>query len=194
VTNRLYISDDDLGKVFWVNPNNPTVKLGEFHAPPAADDVEDIAVNSNTGTLFIVNGLSHTIVETTTAGVQVGATIVLPSIISDPEALLYDAQNDWFYVGGGFSANIWKVDRSGNILETITLLSNNIYRNPLGLMTRVHVKDLEFAPTSDPNDDPLAQSLYVADYGNTHLSAINSNDGRIFEIDVGAPNATGLFV
>jgi hypothetical protein len=185
MNNRLYISDDDLRKVFWVDPNNPTIKLGEFTAPAAADDVEDIAVNPNTGNLYIVNGLSHTIVETTTAGVQVGPTITLPSIISDPEALVYDAQSDSFYVGGGFSDNIWRVDRSGNILETIDLLDDSVYRNPLGLTTRAHVKDLELAPTSDPNDDPSHLSLYVADYGNTHLSAINSDDGRIFEIDLG---------
>ncbi len=192
--NRLYISDDDAFKVFWVDPANPTVKLGEFHAPSAATDVEDIALNPTTGNIYIVNGTSHTIVESTTAGVQVGPTIVLPSIISDPEALLYDAQNDVFYVGGGFSANIWKVDHSGNILETITVLTNAIYRNPLGLKTRPQVKDLEFAPTSDPNDSPLKQSLYVADYGNTHQSAVNSNDGRIFELDVNAPDVIGLLV
>ncbi|XSC41936.1 Calx-beta domain-containing protein [Bradyrhizobium sp. RDT10] len=29
-TNRLYISDDDNFKIFWVDPANPSVKLGEF--------------------------------------------------------------------------------------------------------------------------------------------------------------------
>jgi hypothetical protein len=29
-TGRLYISDDDRFKIFWVDPANPTVKLGEF--------------------------------------------------------------------------------------------------------------------------------------------------------------------
>ncbi len=192
--NRLYISDDDARKVFWVDPTNPTVKLGEFTAPAAATDVEDISLNRTTGNLYIVNGTPHTIVESTTSGVQVGPTIVLPSVISDPEAILYDNVNDVFYVGGGFSSSIFKVDHSGNILATITVLSNPIYRNPLGLTTRPQVKALEFAPTSNPNDDPALQSLYVADYGNTHLSAVNSNDGRIFELDVGAPNVLGLLV
>jgi hypothetical protein len=87
-----------------------------------------------------------------------------------------------FYVGGGFSSNIWCVDRSGNILDTIDVLGG--FPNPVS-GTRVHVKDMEFAPTSDPYDDPSLQSLYVADYGNTHLTAALSDDGRLFEIDLG---------
>lgn len=188
-TNRLYISDDDLSRVFWVNPGNPTVTLGQINLATSisgvAIDAEDIAINRTNGNLFIVNGTSRSIVELTSAGAQVGSAIILPTIISDPEALLYDQQNDVFYVGGGFSSSIWKVNRQGVILETIDILAN--YRNPVS-NTRVHVKDLEFAPTSDLTDDPLAQSLYVLDYGNTHLSAVKSNDGRLFEIDIGAPD------
>jgi len=181
-TGRLYISDDDQFKVFWVDPSNPSVKLGEFNTPIAADDTEDLAIDPNTGHLFIVNGLSHTIVEVDATGAQVSPIIVLPIEISDPEALVYDAQHDVFYVGGDFSSNIWAVDRSGNILDVIDVLGG--YPNPL-TGTRVHVKDLEFAPTSDPNDDPRLQSLYVADYGNNHLSAAQSDDGRLFEIHLG---------
>ena len=33
-TGRLYISDDDQFKIFWVDPANPTVKLGEFDTRP----------------------------------------------------------------------------------------------------------------------------------------------------------------
>jgi hypothetical protein len=172
-SNRLYVVDDDRKRVFWVDPNNPTVKLGEFAAPTLAVDPEDIAVNADNGNLFIVNGLNRRIVEVTSTGVQVGS-VLLPTVITDPEALAYDSVNNVFYVGGGFSSNIWKVDESGTILETITFLSG--YRNPVN-NTRVHVKDIEIAPTSNPNDDPRLQSMYVADYGNSHV-----DDGRLFEI------------
>ncbi|MGE0055982.1 MAG: Calx-beta domain-containing protein [Hyphomicrobium sp.] len=190
-TARLYITDDDLFKVFWVNPNNPTVKLGEFATPTSVDDPEDIAVNTNNGNLFIINGLSHSIVEMNSSGTQIGSAIVLPNEISDPEALVYDAQHDWFYVGGDFSANIWRLDHGGNILSVITTLSS--YANP-DSGARVHVKDLEFAPTSDPNDDPSLQSLYVADYGNNHpeLWGYPSDDGRILELDLGDLAPYGL--
>jgi hypothetical protein len=82
-----------------------------------------------------------------------------------------------FFVGGGFSNKIWIVDRSGAILNTIDILSS--YRNPISGWTPV-VKDLEFAPSSNPNDDPATLSLYVADYGGAHET--NANDGRLFEI------------
>jgi len=77
-------------------------------------------------------------------------------------------------------------------LDTITVLGG--FRNPVS-GTRVAVKDLEFAPTSDPNDDPSLQNLYVADYGNTHLSAALTDDGRLFEVHInGAPFATDFIV
>ncbi len=192
INNRLYISDDDHYAVYWVDPSNPTVKLGEFSVPSAADDPEDIAFNSNNGNLFISNGLSHSIVEVDANGIQVGATLILPSFIIDPEALAYDAQHDVFYVGGGFSHLIWKIDRSGNILETIDVLAG--LTNPVS-GTSVHVKDLEFAPTSDPNDDPSLMSLYVVDYGDTHLTPALSDDGRLIEIFInGAPVDPGYWV
>jgi hypothetical protein len=178
-TGRLYISDDDEFKMFWVDPANPTARLGQFDLKPlGCNDPEDVAVNPNNGHLFICNGdqvagpTSRSIVEINNTGTQVFSTIVLPAEIKDPEALCYDASHDVFYVGGGFSPDIWVVDRSGNILQKLDVLEG--YRNT---NTSAHVKDLELAPSSDPNDDPGTLNLFVADYGNSHVS-----DGRMLEI------------
>ena len=180
LTGYLFISDDDKYKVFSVDPANPTVKRGEFLTKPlGGDDPEDVAIDPSNGHVCIVNGLSRTIVETNNTGTQVFSKITLPSVISDPEALVYDARENVFYVGGGFSANIWKVDRSGKILSTIDILTG--YRNPLN-DGRASVKDLELAPSSDPNDNPDHVSLYVADYGKSHV-----DDGRLFELNIGDP-------
>jgi Ca2+-binding RTX toxin-like protein len=193
IRNRLYITDDDQFKVFWVDPANPTVKAGEFSVPASVDDPEDIAFNPNTGGFFISNGYSRSIVELDASGAQVGSPIILPSFILDPEALVYDAQHDVFYVSGGFTHLIWRVDRNGNVLETIDVLAG--YTNPVSGTSGVNVKDMEFAPTSDPNDDPSLMSLYVADYGNTHLTQVLSDDGRIFEVFInGAPTDPGFLV
>jgi Calx-beta domain/RTX calcium-binding nonapeptide repeat (4 copies) len=181
-TGRLYISDDDQFKIFWVDPANPTVKLGEFDLVHlGCNDPEDVAVNPNNGHLFIVNGdqvagSARTIVEINNTGTQVFSTITLPAEISDPEALAYDPNQDVFYVGGGFSANIWVVDRSGTILEVIDALAG--YPHEIN-DTRVNVKDIELAPSSDPNDDPGTLNLFVADYGWSHVS-----DGRMLEVDL----------
>jgi hypothetical protein len=182
-TGRLYITDDDVFKVFWVDPANPTVKLGEFNLPAlGCNDPEDIAVNPNNGHLFIVNGdqvagpTANTIVEINNTGTEVFSVIHLPAEIKDAEALVYDASHDVFYVGGGFSPDVWAVDRSGNILQKLDVLEG--YRHETN-NTAVNVKDLELAPSSDPNDDPGTLNLYVADYGWSHVS-----DGRVLEIDL----------
>ncbi|WFU18466.1 Calx-beta domain-containing protein [Bradyrhizobium sp. CB3481] len=182
-TNRLYISDDDKFKIYWVDPANPTVKLGEFDIKQlGCNDPEDVAVNPQNGHLFIVNGdqvpgpTANTIVEIDNTGTQVFSVIHLPAEIMDSEALTYDATHDVFYVGGGFSPDIWAVDHSGNILQKIDVLEG--YRHETN-NTAAGVKDLVLAPSSDPNDDPGILNLYVADYGASHVS-----DGRMLEIDL----------
>ena len=146
-------------------------------------DPEDVAVNPTNGHLFIANGTGNSsnggpfgaaIVETNDAVTQVYSVIRLPAEIKDPEALAYDASHNVFYVGGGFSPDIWVVDRSGNILQKLDVLEG--FRNT---NTSAHVKDLELAPSSNPNDDPAKLNLFVADYGNSHIS-----DGRMIEIDL----------
>jgi hypothetical protein len=149
--------------------------LWQFDALAAGcDDPEDIAIDPSNGHLFIVNGLSRTIVETNNTGTVIYNTIELPPEIRDPEALVYDSSQDVFYVGGGFSANIWQINREGEVLAVIDELS--LHRNPVG-DRRAQVKDLELAPASDGSGEI---SLYVADYGWDQQL-----DGRLFEIDLG---------
>ena len=182
-TGNFYISDDNSFEIFCVDSKNPGVVLWSFDAAAiGGDDPEDIAINPANGHLFIVNGLSRTIVETDATGTQAFRTIALPEEIKDPEALAYDAQTGLFYVGGGFSAFIWCVDQYGQVVKTIDCLVTE--RHPVN-NTRVSVKDIEVEQSSDGSGDT---SLYVADFGWSHV-----NDGRIFEIDLGdtqAPLAT----
>lgn len=183
---RLYISDDDADRIYWVDPDNPQVKLGEFRAALSGQtDAEDIAYDGfdndpwgSDGHLYIANGIYANIREVTLDGTLV-RTISLPTAIEDPEGLIWDDVHNVFFVGGRFSKDIWILDRDGAILDTITLLRS--YPRPNG-GAGVKVTDLELAPSSDPYDSPTKLSLYVADYG-----ADQVNDGRLFEIDLGSP-------
>jgi sugar lactone lactonase YvrE len=182
--NRLYISEDDANRVFWVDPdaslNSPKVKLGEFRTSLSGQtDAEDVAfdlmdgdVNGGDGHLYISNGINANIREVNTDGTLV-RTISLPSAIPDPDALLWDDVHNVFFVGMRSSSNIWVLDRNGTLVDTITVLAN--HPRPGG--SKARVCDLEFAPSSDPNDGDQ-MSLDVADYGGDQ-----KNDGRLFEID-----------
>ena len=63
---------------------------------------------------------------------------------SGAEGLAYDAERDLFYVSGGFSTDIYVLDRAGQIVETIDILAQ--YPNANGL--RVYSKGLELGPSS----------------------------------------------
>jgi Ca2+-binding RTX toxin-like protein len=187
---HLFISDDDKNRVFEVDANNPGgPPISSFSTKTFATDVEDVAYDPATNHLFVIEGSTgnfnaHTIFETTTTGTMV-QSLVLPSTISDPEAIVYDSVNQVFYVSGGFSPNIWVVSRDGQtILNTITVLQN--YKNPNG--APAHPKGLTLAPTSNPNDDPSFMSLWVTDYGKDQVM-----DGRIFEINLQGTALSPLF-
>ncbi|MCU9849246.1 cadherin domain-containing protein [Defluviimonas sp. WL0024] len=175
VDQLMFISDDDTREIYVVDPNDPTTLLYSFDAIAlGANDPEDTAVDAANDRLFILSGeTDHKIVETDYTGSQVYSTLVLSSSW-DVEALAYDSNEDVFYVGGGFSDHVWKVDRDGNILADMDLLKD--YRNPI-TDTRVHVKDIELAPASDGSGET---HIYVADFGNSHVM-----DGYLYEIDPG---------
>ncbi|WP_146587705.1 hypothetical protein [Puniceibacterium confluentis] len=183
--NRMYITDDDAASVFVVDPSDPTTLLWSLNVENlGSDDTEDVAVDPATGNLFIINGFSQSIQELSLDHVGQTGTLVNTLVLSDPEirdpeAIAYDPVHNVFLVGGGFSADIWIVDRNGDTLAKIDLLEG--YRNdhvPGGSGTiRTNVKDIELAPASDGSG---ATHIYVADFGNSHVL-----DGRLIEIDPG---------
>lgn len=174
----LYVSDDSKAGVFWVDPLNPTVKLGFFDTKLLGyQDTEDLKVDPLTGHIFEVDGELMQLIELTPTGQFVDSR-PLPSIMKDAEALAYDPRHDVFFISSGHETNhnIYVVDPLGNVLDTITALSS---------YSGTKVKGLELAPSSDPTDGNQL-SLYVCDYG-----ADQVNDGRIFEIHLGPDWITG---
>jgi Ca2+-binding RTX toxin-like protein len=178
----LFITDDNRQRVYVVDAANPTVTLRSFSTTNfGCQDPEDISINPVNGNLFVLSENDRRIYEVTQKGVLV-ATIQMPSWfapIPDPnaedsgaEGLAYDAERDLFYVSGGFSEDIFVLNRAGEIVETITVLSEDQYHNANGL--RVYAKGLELGPSSDGSG---MLSLWVTDYG-----LDQTDDGRLFEI------------
>lgn len=169
-TGRLYVSDDDSNRIYVVDQADPTVKIAEFATGPIGSTrTSDITMGPD-GNLFILDQATRTIYQTTTDGILVSGT-PLPANLKRPEALAYDAENDLFYVAGGWSADLFKVSRTGEVLETITVLRE--HRLPDG--GHAAPKGLALAPSSDGT----GTSLWVVDYG-----ADQASDGRLFEIDL----------
>lgn len=178
----LYITSDDARKVFWVNPENPSVKVGEFSLNSFGIlDAEDPEFDQN-GHMYILSGVTQDIFEFMPTSNGSSFTLVrsvsLPSVITDAEGLAYDAARDVFYIASGATrGKIFALDHDMNLLSTLELLDEPAYRNPIG-GSKPKIKGLELAPSSNPNDgDHL--SLYAADYG-----ADQKADGRLFEIDL----------
>ena len=172
----LYISDDDADKIFIVNPNNPGTLVGSIDMKPfGITDAEDPKINPVTGHIYMLDGVTRRFFELTETGAFV-SSIVLPSAITDAEALAYDPLRDVFYIASGATrGKIFQTDHNGNILASFDLL--NAYTNPIsGSLPRI--KGLELAPSSNPNDGDR-MSLYAVDYGTDQRL-----DGRMFEIDL----------
>ena len=182
---RLFITDDNTKRVYEVDAENPSVVLRSFSTTTfGCQDPEDISINPANGNLFILSENDRRIYEVTQAGVLV-ATVQLPSYfapIPDPnaadsgaESLAYDSARDVFYVAGGWSTDIFVVNRAGEVIETIDVLAD--YPNAGGL--RVYAKGLELGPSSN---DPTKLSLWVTDYGLDQKA-----DGRLIEIQLDRP-------
>ncbi|HVF84276.1 MAG TPA: DNRLRE domain-containing protein [Sphingomicrobium sp.] len=177
---RLFVTDDNNQRVYQIDPANPGVVLSSFLTTSfGCVDPEDISINPQNGNLFILSENDRRIYEVTQTGKLI-STVQLPTTfvpISDPnaqdsgaEGLAYDAARDVFYVGGGFSTDIFVVSRAGLVIDTIDVLKD--YPNANGL--RVYPKGLTLGPSSDGSG---FLSLWVADYGLDQVA-----DGRLIEI------------
>lgn len=169
VTGTLFLTDDDKGKVFEVDPLEPDVVLTSFSTRNfGSTDPEGITFDPITGNLFITDGIEATVHEVTPAGLPV-SSVRVRDVVRDPEGIYFDVNSGNFFLVSGRDEAIFVVTTNGVLVTVIDLQSVGV----------AVPKGITFAPSSDPADDPDIFHLFVADYGRDEV-----NDGRLFEFSL----------
>lgn len=172
----LFICDDNLKQIFVIDPADPTVAPRSISTMGfGVADPEDLSINPNNGNLFVLSENDKSIYEITQSGAVVSRVVLPLPFKTVAEGMVYDAENDQFYVCGGFSPKIFIVSRAGVLTGEIDILTQ--FPNDGGY--RVFPKGLELAPSSDGSGH---LSLWVTDYGRDQVA-----DGRVFEIVLDRP-------
>ncbi len=196
VTGTLFLSDDDVRRIFEVSAVDPSITIAQFPVPPASSgghDPEGITHDPRTGNLFVASGISGNspgdVIELTSHGDLV-SSFTVPRGVRDPEGIHFDPRSGHLFVStGGFDGaspeddKIWVITTQGELVRTIPLgpinaqFGNRSSDNQAG--GRIRPKGIVIAPSSNRSDAPTMQSLYVTDYG-----VDEENDGRVFELSV----------
>ena len=184
---HLYVTDDDRKRVFRYRFDD-----GKPFGPPVAEtgtavdgqytDPEGIACDPGTGVLYVVSGTKDEHVLRLRFDADLGAFVVLDSFpvgkhIRDPEGIGIDPQSGNVFLVSG--SGIAEFARDGTFVQLFdySFLKGTgvVYRLPGGLT---------FAPSSDPNDHPDSQSLYITCRGidNGAFPKRNSLDEAVSEV------------
>jgi DNA-binding beta-propeller fold protein YncE len=184
-TDELYISDDDLGVVFVVNPGGDNV-LGttddaarSFNVSVlGSDDPEGLALDSNTGNLYVINGTDSDSPEIfrlspgtngvldgiPPAGDDTAISIDVETLgLTDPEGGTFDAINDsLLVVDRGTPGTVFELDPDGGLIQSFGIST-----------TGADLAGIELAPASGNSG---SRSLYLVDRGEEGVA-----DGTVFE-------------
>jgi Ca2+-binding RTX toxin-like protein len=198
---RLFVSDDDKDQVFEVRAG-ADARYGTADDQASSfstaafgdDDTEDVAYDSRTGELFIVQANAHLIwrVAPGPNGVFDGIAPTGDDTIShfdvgpygsvDVEGLAYYAVRDSLFLADRQLGRILEVSTSGALLQAIDVQGIGM-KAPSGLT---------LAPASN---DPSRTSIYVVARGLDNNTYPNENDGTLYELSggdlgpiVGTPN------
>ena len=194
---RLFITDDDLGKVFQVLAGSdnlfgtPDDAVTPFSATAFGDDdAEDVAYDTKTGDLFVSQGVGAEVYRVSPGangrfdGVapagddQVTHFDVGVLGITDGEALGYSPTRDTLFMTDPNSGKIIEFTKDGALLQTIDV-------SALGM---VNPADITLAPATN---DPTRTDMYVVTRGIDNNDNPNENDGKMYEISAPDLGPTG---
>jgi Bacterial Ig domain len=174
----------DRGDLITVDDAGLRVKRPPTHRVEADLQVGDpsgATFDPATGTWFILDGRSRTIVSVPMVGGTPRAPrrIALPNLIAGRlDGLAFNPQDGHLYVASRGSGLVFALDGSGGIQATYSL-------------TSLDVRDLRamaFAPSADSTDDPDAMHLFIADAGDSPMQ------GRVVETTLAVPVTTAAAV
>lgn len=196
---HLFVSDDDRARVFEVAAGTDAqlgtsddVVVATVNASAFGNtDPEDVAFDTDTGDLWVVDGLGNDVFRVN-PGVNDVFDGIPPSgddVIShfdvamfgavDSEGLAYDASRGTLLVLDRNTDSIYEMSKQGFLVNTIDIsaaLAN-------------HPADVVLAPGSD---DPGTMNLYIVARGEDNDRDPNENDGMLYEMAVDLPPVGNL--
>ncbi len=185
---RVFISDDDAGRVFEVTAGSDdrfgtaddvvtSISVRAF----GNDDAEDVAYDSTSGDLFVAEGVSQEVWrvsagpngrfdgvpptgDDTVSHFDVG---VYGSI--DVQGITYSPVRHSLFLADRASNQVVEVSKAGSLIQTIDVTAIDMHR-PAGIT---------LAPASD---DTAGTSIYIVARGRDNNTYPNENDGTMYEL------------
>ena len=184
---HFYVTDDDRHAIYRYTFNAIDGKFGDPVAAGSvsgdgSDDPEGISIDPHTGVMWVVDGesalvLAYTFDDVLDTFVYRGQFSVAAHV-TNPEGIAFDA----------VSGHLFLVSDADNALVECT--TNGVFVREYALdqlldgtgAVLVDPQGLCFGPTSDPDDCPQYDSLYIADGGVDNNAGGNTLDGAIVEL------------
>jgi uncharacterized protein YjiK len=171
---HLFVSDDNVDKIFEVIPGNDglygssddTVVASFSTRPFGSFDPEGVAFSG--GNLFIADGVNAEVYQVTTSGTLVSQFDTESLGIIDPEGIEYDPDSGHLYLQGHPKNVIGETTTSGTLVQLLDTSAANA-RKPAGLAIGAN------------SVIPGAKSIYIVDRGVDNNSDPNENDGKVHE-------------
>ncbi|NLX97045.1 MAG: hypothetical protein GXY83_12795, partial [Rhodopirellula sp.] len=155
--------------------NTPLAMVETTGDVPSASDPEDVTSDPYTGLLYVTDGAGQ-MVLVYDSNLEFQYHFSVASRVEDPEGIAFHPTLGHLFLSSS-SDELFEYTLDGTFVESYDYSG---FSPTIG-----HVYGLEFAPTSDINDDAGALSLYMTDRGSNEYP-----DGRVYEMFIGgAPPA-----
>ena len=191
----LFVSDDDADRVTWLR-SGPDRRYGTaddirgvLPTQPFAGDAEDVAYDSVSGDLFILDGIGREVyrVNDGPSGVFGDGDDVWSNFdieqhgVLNPEGIAHDLARDTLLVVDQPTHAVYELTKTGALLRLIDL-------RPTG---SIAAAGISIAPSSV---HPDRTNLWIVDRGVDNAIDPNENDGALYELAVGSDGNTAPVV